>query len=69
MTKPMMVWKDSEGNFSDLNGNIIRETLDLVANVDEIIGERQNFIASIEQSHRANNHAWTKQTSWDMPPG
>jgi len=53
----------------DSNGNIIMETIDLISSAGEILDQRQRFVASIEQSRYANNHAWTKQTSWDMPPG
>jgi hypothetical protein len=34
-----------------------------------MLEERSNMRAYMETSHYASNHAWTKQTSWDMPPG
>ena len=58
-------WKDSEGNIRDLNGNLI----ELLSSIGETIEERQRFVAVMEQSRHANNHAWTKQSFWDMPPG
>lgn len=67
-TPPMMVWKDSENNFRDLNGNIISDTLGLISSIGEIMEAGQLF-AGIEQSRRAENYALTKQTSWNMPPG
>lgn len=47
---------------------LARDLLEFAKNVGEGIEESQRYTASIEQSRYANNHAWTKQTSWDMPP-
>jgi len=58
-------WEDSNGNVRDLKGNPI----ELLSSIGETIEGRQRFVAAIEQSRHATNHAWTKQTSWDMPPG
>lgn len=62
-------WEDSAGNFRNSDGNIISDTLKLVTGVGEIIEENQKYAAWVEYDRYANNHAWTKQTSWDMPPG
>jgi len=69
MTESIVVWEDSDGSFRDSGGSIIKDTLELVTSIGETVEERQRFIASVEQSRYASNHAWTKQTSWDMPPG
>lgn len=53
---------------TDSNGNTL-ETLANLSDIGDMLEERQRFYASIEQSSYATNHAWTKQTSWDMPPG
>jgi len=45
------------------------ETAANLSDIGDVLQERQRFVASIEQSRHATNHAWTKQTSWDMPPG
>jgi hypothetical protein len=68
-TKPIMGWKDSEGNVRDSDGNTVSELSDCLGSIGEMLEQRQNMIASIEQSRYANNHAWNKQSSWDMPPG
>ena len=54
---------------TDSNGNIVRDLIEGIASVGETIEARQRHVALIEQSRHATNHAWTKQTSWDMPPG
>ena len=47
----------------------ISETAANLGEIGEAIEARRQFVASIEQSRYAENHAWTKQTSWDMPHG
>jgi len=51
------------------NGDIVRDLLGGISSVGEVIEERQKHLAWVEYGRHANNHAWTKQTSWDMPPG
>jgi len=48
MTKPIIGWEDSERNFRDSSGNIISDTLELVASVGETIEENQKYAAWIE---------------------
>ena len=69
MTKPIIGWEDSEGNFRDSDGNTISEFSDCLGSIGEMLEQRNNMQAYMETSGHANNHAWTKQTSWDMPPG
>ena len=51
----------------DANGNI-SELSDCLGSIGEMLEQRNNMQAYMETSRYANNHAWTKQTSWDMPP-
>lgn len=48
---------------TDSNGNIIRELLSSLGDIGKELEQRNDMRAYIVQSHRANNHAWTKQTS------
>jgi len=54
---------------SESSSSNISELSDCLGGIGEMLEQRQNLIASIEQTHHATNHAWTKQTFWDMPPG
>ena len=69
MTRPTMEWEDSKGNIRDLDGNTISELSDCLGSIGEMLEQKNNMQAYMETSYHANNHAWTKQTSWDMPPG